>query len=95
MPFFALLLLAVLLAFLWFNVYGTTNKIFLGDTGSLILGLLIAVLVIQYNEFALLTTPQEIAFSPIFSLAILATPLADMIRSIHHTYSEWKVTFRT
>ena len=69
-----------LLAFLWFNVYGTTNKIFLGDTGSLILGLLIAVLVIQYNEFALATTPQEIAFSPIFSLAILATPLADMIR---------------
>jgi len=69
-----------LLAFLWFNVYGSTNKIFLGDTGSLILGLLIAVLVIQYNEFALTTTPQEISFSPVFSLAILATPLADMIR---------------
>jgi len=69
-----------LLAFLWFNVYGRTNKIFLGDTGSLILGLLIAILVIQYNEFALTTTPQEISFSPVFSLAILATPLADMIR---------------
>jgi UDP-N-acetylmuramyl pentapeptide phosphotransferase/UDP-N-acetylglucosamine-1-phosphate transferase len=69
-----------LLAFLWFNVKGTTNKIFLGDTGSLLLGLLIAVEVIQYNEFALGTTPQEISFSPIFSLAILATPLADMIR---------------
>jgi UDP-GlcNAc:undecaprenyl-phosphate GlcNAc-1-phosphate transferase len=69
-----------LLAFLWFNVYGKTNKIFLGDTGSLILGLLIAVMVIQYNEFSLLTTPQEISFAPVFSLAILATPLADMIR---------------
>jgi len=69
-----------LLAFLWFNVYGSTNKIFLGDTGSLILGLLIAVMVIQYNQFALATTPQEISFSPVFSLAILATPLADMIR---------------
>lgn len=69
-----------LLAFLWYNVRGTTYKIFLGDTGSLILGLLIAIQVIQYNEFALGTTPQEIAFSPIFSLAILATPLADMIR---------------
>ncbi len=69
-----------LLAFLWFNVYGSTNKIFLGDTGSLLLGLLIAIQVIQYNEFALTTTPQEISFSPIFSLAILATPLADMIR---------------
>lgn len=69
-----------LLAFLWFNVWGSTNKIFLGDTGSLILGLLIAIQVIKYNEFALTTTPQEIAFSPIFSLAILATPLADMIR---------------
>jgi len=69
-----------LLAFLWFNVYGSTNKIFLGDTGSLILGLLISITVIKYNEFALGTTPQEISFSPIFSLAILATPLADMIR---------------
>jgi UDP-N-acetylmuramyl pentapeptide phosphotransferase/UDP-N-acetylglucosamine-1-phosphate transferase len=69
-----------LLAFLWYNVYGKKYKIFLGDTGSLILGLLIAVQVIQYNEFALATTPQEASFSPIFSLAILATPLADMIR---------------
>ena len=80
---YAILCMAIigsLLAFLWFNVYGSTNKIFLGDTGSLILGLLIAVLVIQYNEFALTTTPQEISFSPVFSLAILATPLADMIR---------------
>ena len=69
-----------LLAFLWFNLFGKENKIFLGDTGSLILGLLIAVMVIQYNEFALNFPSQEIAFSPIFSLAILATPLADMIR---------------
>ncbi len=69
-----------LMAFLWFNVKGTTNKIFLGDTGSLILGLLIAIQVIKYNEFALDTTIQEISFSPVFSLAILATPLADMIR---------------
>jgi UDP-N-acetylmuramyl pentapeptide phosphotransferase/UDP-N-acetylglucosamine-1-phosphate transferase len=73
-------LIGSLTAFLRYNVYGTTNKIFLGDTGSLLLGLLIAVQAIQYNEFALTTTPQEIAFSPIFSLAILATPLADMIR---------------
>jgi len=73
-------LIGSLLAFLWFNVNGSTNKIFLGDTGSLLLGLLIAVQVIQYNEFALTTTPQEISFSPVFSLAILATPLADMIR---------------
>lgn len=73
-------LVGSLLAFLWFNVYGTKNKIFLGDTGSLLLGLLISVEVIQYNQFALTTTPQEISFSPVFSLAILATPLADMIR---------------
>lgn len=73
-------LVGSLLAFLRFNVLGKTNKIFLGDTGSLLLGLLIAVQVIQYNEFALTTTAQETAFSPVFSLAILATPLADMIR---------------
>ena len=69
-----------LLAFLWFNLFGRQYKIFLGDTGSLILGLLIAVMVIQYNQFALGVTPQESTFSPVFSLAILAAPLADMIR---------------
>jgi UDP-N-acetylmuramyl pentapeptide phosphotransferase/UDP-N-acetylglucosamine-1-phosphate transferase len=69
-----------LIAFLWFNLFGGKYKIFLGDTGSLILGLLIAVMAIQYNEFALSFPSQERAFSPIFSLAILATPLADMIR---------------
>jgi UDP-GlcNAc:undecaprenyl-phosphate GlcNAc-1-phosphate transferase len=80
MPFLALPSLVSLLAFLWFNLLGSTNKIFLGDTGSLILGLFIAIQVIQYNEFALTTTPQGISFSPVFSLAILAIPLADMIR---------------
>lgn len=69
-----------LIAFLWFNLNGKSYKIFLGDTGSLILGLLISIEVIKYNEFALAVTPQETAFSPVFSLAVLATPLADMIR---------------
>ena len=80
MPFFASQLLAVCLLLCGTMYMEQPTRFFWGDTGSLILGLLIAVQVIQYNEFALTTTPQETAFSPIFSLAILATPLADMIR---------------
>jgi UDP-N-acetylmuramyl pentapeptide phosphotransferase/UDP-N-acetylglucosamine-1-phosphate transferase len=86
-------LVGSLTAFLRFNVFGKKNKIFLGDTGSLLLGLLIAVQVIQYNEFALTTTPQETAFSPVFSLAILATPLADMIRVFAIRISKGKSPF--
>jgi hypothetical protein len=40
-----------LIAFLLYNVFGKTNKIFMGDTGSLILGTIIAVLTIHFNEY--------------------------------------------
>jgi UDP-N-acetylmuramyl pentapeptide phosphotransferase/UDP-N-acetylglucosamine-1-phosphate transferase len=66
--------------FYFFNVFGKINKIFMGDTGSLILGLLIAVFVIKYNEFTLSGNEQVLNFSPSFSMSIIAIPFFDMIR---------------
>jgi hypothetical protein len=63
-----------------YNVYGKANKIFMGDTGSLLLGLLLAVFAIEYNEITLTLNDQQRDFSPILSLAILAVPLFDMVR---------------
>jgi UDP-GlcNAc:undecaprenyl-phosphate GlcNAc-1-phosphate transferase len=63
-----------------YNVFGRKNKIFMGDTGSLILGLLLSVFVIEYNESALNLAEQQRNFSPVFSLAILSVPLFDMVR---------------
>jgi UDP-N-acetylmuramyl pentapeptide phosphotransferase/UDP-N-acetylglucosamine-1-phosphate transferase len=67
-----------LLSFLFYNVFGKANKIFMGDTGSLILGLLVAVMVIKYNEIAIGSAYE--AFSPAISIAIVFVPLFDMGR---------------
>jgi UDP-N-acetylmuramyl pentapeptide phosphotransferase/UDP-N-acetylglucosamine-1-phosphate transferase len=69
-----------LTSFLIYNVFGSTNKIFMGDTGSLLIGLLISVLFIKYNEFSINGNAYINSFSPIFTLAILSVPLFDMMR---------------
>ncbi|WP_183413014.1 MraY family glycosyltransferase [Microbacter margulisiae] len=78
--------------FLYFNLFGKTNKIFMGDTGSLILGLLISVMVIRYNEFAIGTGHG--AASPAISLSILMFPVLDVFRvmlvRIRHRKSPFK-----
>jgi UDP-GlcNAc:undecaprenyl-phosphate/decaprenyl-phosphate GlcNAc-1-phosphate transferase len=63
-----------------YNVFGKVNKIFMGDTGSLILGLLVAVFVIKYNEIAISGNEEVYNFSPALSMAIIAIPFFDMIR---------------
>lgn len=69
-----------LLPFFFYNVFGQKNKIFMGDTGSLILGLLFSVFVIKFNEFTLTATDELRSFSPVLSLAVISIPLFDMIR---------------
>jgi UDP-N-acetylmuramyl pentapeptide phosphotransferase/UDP-N-acetylglucosamine-1-phosphate transferase len=69
-----------LCSFLIYNLFGSKNKIFMGDTGSLLIGLLLSVICIKYNEFSINGNNYTYSFSPILSLAILSVPLFDMIR---------------
>ena len=70
-----------LIAFFWFNVYGTENKIFMGDTGSLLVGLFLAVLVVRFNEMNIgITGVWHIHAAPAVSFGILFIPLFDTIR---------------
>lgn len=70
-----------LVAFFLYNVFGTKNKIFMGDTGSLILGTIIAVLIIHFNEIK--PEPTPFAFGlPAISLAIVIVPVIDTLRVI-------------
>jgi UDP-GlcNAc:undecaprenyl-phosphate GlcNAc-1-phosphate transferase len=80
---YAILCLAIvgsLSSFFVYNVFGRTNKIFMGDTGSLLIGLLLAVIFIKYNEFSIKGNDQVSNFSPVLSLAIMSIPIFDMIR---------------
>ncbi len=70
-----------LLAFLRFNVFGGKDKIFMGDTGSLILGLLMGVQVILFNEKNIgFTSAFSIKAAPAVSFAVLIIPLYDTMR---------------
>ncbi|MBK7733739.1 MAG: undecaprenyl/decaprenyl-phosphate alpha-N-acetylglucosaminyl 1-phosphate transferase [Bacteroidales bacterium] len=44
-------LLGALIVFLFYNISNGPKKIFMGDTGSLVIGFTLAVLAIRFNEF--------------------------------------------
>jgi len=69
------------IAFFYFNVFSRKNKIFLGDAGSLILGLTIAVLITRFLEYQSIA-PGNIAIqsAPAVALGILIIPLFDTLR---------------
>lgn len=74
-------LMGAITGFFYYNVYGKENKIFMGDTGSLFLGTVISVLLIQFNEFNIdQSRPFAIESAPAISFGILAYPLIDTMR---------------
>ena len=71
-------LVGALAAFLIFNL--RPARIFMGDTGSLIIGLINAVLVIQFINFAPTAPVLSIQSAPAVGFAILFVPLFDTLR---------------
>jgi UDP-N-acetylmuramyl pentapeptide phosphotransferase/UDP-N-acetylglucosamine-1-phosphate transferase len=74
-------LTGALSGFFFYNVYGSKNKIFMGDTGSLVLGTIMSVIVIKFNEFNIdQSAAWSISSAPAVSFAILIYPLFDTMR---------------
>jgi UDP-GlcNAc:undecaprenyl-phosphate/decaprenyl-phosphate GlcNAc-1-phosphate transferase len=70
-----------LIAFFWYNVFSRKNKIFMGDTGSLLVGLFMAVIAVQFNEMNIKCIDQwYIHAAPSVSFGILIVPLFDTLR---------------
>lgn len=67
-----------LIAFLIYNIFGKTNKIFMGDSGSLVVGTLLAILTIHFNEF--ISTNSSGEGLPAISLALIIYPVVDTLR---------------
>ncbi len=67
-------------AFLVFNF--NPAKIFMGDSGSLSIGLLISVMAIRFIEFDNVgeNTPVAVWATPVFAMAAIVYPLADTLR---------------
>ena len=70
-----------LIGFLRFNLFSKKNKIFMGDTGSLILGVLIASLSILFlNPENNLSGKVQVPHTPTMVLALLVVPTTDTLR---------------
>lgn len=81
MAIMAFALVGSLTGFFLYNVFGNRNKLFMGDTGSLIIGLLISVMIISFNELNLTAqAPYRIGGAPAVSFAIIIVPLIDTLR---------------
>lgn len=76
-------LLGTLIAYFRFNVFGRENKIFMGDTGSMIIGFIITILIIQFLEFDK-DAPDRFRFvsAPAIAIGLLIIPLFDTLRVI-------------
>lgn len=73
-------LAGTLMAFLKLNL-SKKNKIFMGDTGSLIVGFMLAVFAVSYISHSQSSTPLgAMDNSPIMTIAILFYPLMDTLR---------------
>ncbi|WP_366143071.1 MraY family glycosyltransferase [uncultured Alistipes sp.] len=84
-----------LAAFFYYNVFGGhkhNRKIFMGDTGSLTIGMILCFLGIQLHQFAsdydgILQNPMVLAFSP------LIVPCFDVVRVYLHRVRNGKSPF--
>lgn len=70
-----------LAAFFYFNVFDKKNKIFLGDTGSLVTGFVISILACRFLQLELLAKgASDIDSAPTVAFGILVVPLFDSLR---------------
>jgi UDP-N-acetylmuramyl pentapeptide phosphotransferase/UDP-N-acetylglucosamine-1-phosphate transferase len=76
-------LLGALIVFLFFNLSNGPKKIFMGDTGSLVIGFTLAVMAIRFNEIdAAGRSIVNLKSTPSVSIAVLIVPLFDTLRVI-------------
>lgn len=74
-------LAGTLCGFFIFNVFRTKEKLFMGDSGSLVIGFVVALLFVFFTNLSLSHNTFIVpASSPVFSLALLAIPIIDLLR---------------
>lgn len=74
----AFALAGALLAFLYFNF--NPARIFMGDTGSLVVGFVIAVLSVRLMQINPVEGKSVLAHAPLFALGIVLIPVFDTLR---------------
>lgn len=85
--------LGALISFCYFNVFGirkrSNSKIFMGDTGTLVIGAILAILAIKIWNFSLIQATDHF----LVSYTMLIIPAFDVIRVILHRMKNHKPLF--
>lgn len=77
------ILIGALLAFFRFNFFSESRKIFMGDIGSLLIGFILSILAIEFNEINVTLNAGSVYFikaAPSVSIGILIIPVFDTVR---------------
>ncbi len=79
----AIALVGALLAFFRFNFFSKKYKIFMGDIGSLLVGFILSIFAIKFNELnhlSVIDSTYLIKAAPAVSIGILVIPIFDTLR---------------
>ena len=76
-------LVGSLIGFLRFN-FSFLQKVFMGDSGSLIVGFILAVLAITFIQMNEMPHPLQVRNAPTIAIVTLAIPLFDTLRVFSH-----------
>jgi UDP-N-acetylmuramyl pentapeptide phosphotransferase/UDP-N-acetylglucosamine-1-phosphate transferase len=69
-----------LVSFFYYNVFGNKNKLFMGDSGSLIIGTILSVATIQFIEFNNFRGEYYVYGAPAVAFGVLIVPMIDLLR---------------
>ena len=69
-----------LISFFYFNVFGKSNKLFMGDSGSLIIGIILSVATIKFIDLNNFKSDYFVNAAPAVAFGILIIPLIDIFR---------------
>lgn len=76
-----LALVGSLAGFFIYNVFGHSCKLFMGDSGSLTVGIILSSLIIKFNELNVASaTAFHFDTAPVISFAFIIVPLVDTLR---------------
>lgn len=88
------ILLGSIAPFFIYNVFSTRSKMFMGDSGSLLIGFLLAFFVVQFcNKLAIPEGSTAIVATPGAAFSILALPVLDTIRLMGFRWMHGKSPF--
>ncbi len=86
-----------LIAFVYYNLFSKRYKIFLGDTGSMIIGFLLSVFVMRFLDVnKIINTPSFIIMdsAPSMVLALVFVPVFDTLRILYIRIRDGKSVFK-